>query len=145
MEAFIRSLPKAELHVHIEGTLEPEMAFELARKHRISLPHANVEQLRRAYRFSDLQSFLDIYYAMADVLRLSRGVGFQQKAIGDRPEALLAEGGAPRHRHLGVIRPIAATGVNYLMLRFAFGDMTLAEALRSVELFAREVRPALPA
>ncbi len=69
MEAFIRSLPKAELHVHIEGTLEPEMAFELARKHRISLPHANVEQLRRAYRFSDLQSFLDIYYAMADVLR----------------------------------------------------------------------------
>jgi adenine deaminase len=69
MEEFIRSLPKAELHVHIEGTLEPEMAFELARKHRISLPYATVEQLRHAYRFFDLQSFLDIYYAVADVLR----------------------------------------------------------------------------
>jgi adenosine deaminase len=69
MEAFIRRIPKAELHLHIEGTLEPEMMFELARKHRLALPYASVEQLRQAYRFSNLQSFLDIYYQGADVLR----------------------------------------------------------------------------
>src|ERR1700761_700933 len=69
MREFIRGLPKAELHVHIEGTLEPELAFELAAKHKVRLPYASVDDLRRAYRFSDLQSFLDIYYAGADVLR----------------------------------------------------------------------------
>jgi adenosine deaminase len=69
MQDYIRGLPKAELHVHIEGTLEPELAFELARKHDVALPHASVEELRQAYRFADLQSFLDIYYAGAQVLR----------------------------------------------------------------------------
>ena len=69
MESFIRRIPKAELHLHIEGTLEPEMMFELARKHRLALPYASVEQLRQAYSFSNLQSFLDIYYQGADVLR----------------------------------------------------------------------------
>ena len=68
-EEFIRGLPKAELHVHIEGTLEPELAFRLAAKHGIVLPYGTVEQLRDAYRFADLQSFLDLYYAGADVLR----------------------------------------------------------------------------
>jgi adenosine deaminase len=69
IEAFIRGLPKAELHLHIEGTLEPELAFALARKHGVALPYADVDELRRAYRFTDLQSFLDIYYAGAAVLR----------------------------------------------------------------------------
>ena len=69
MTEFIRGLPKAELHVHIEGTLEPELAFQLAAKHRLGQSHATVDDLRRAYQFSDLQSFLDIYYAGADVLR----------------------------------------------------------------------------
>ena len=68
-EAYIRTLPKAELHLHIEGTLEPELAFRLAQKHRVSLPHASVAELRAAYDFTDLQSFLDLYYALADVLR----------------------------------------------------------------------------
>jgi adenosine deaminase len=68
-ENFIRGLPKAELHLHIEGTLEPELAFELARKHGVALPYASVDELRRAYQFTDLQSFLDIYYAGAAVLR----------------------------------------------------------------------------
>src|ERR1700692_4303904 len=65
---YIRGLPKAELHVHIEGTLEPELAFQLANRHGVVLPHATVEELRRAYRFSNLQSFLDIYYDGAAVL-----------------------------------------------------------------------------
>jgi adenine deaminase len=67
--AWIRTLPKAELHLHIEGTLEPEMLFAKAQKHRIALPYDNVEALRTAYNFSNLQSFLDLYYAGADVLR----------------------------------------------------------------------------
>ncbi len=66
---FIRSLPKAELHLHIEGTLEPELTFELARKHGVTLKYPSVAALRAAYDFSDLQSFLDLYYAGADVLR----------------------------------------------------------------------------
>jgi len=66
---YLIGLPKAELHLHIEGTLEPELAFRLARKHGVALPYATVEQLRQAYQFADLQSFLDIYYAGANVLR----------------------------------------------------------------------------
>ena len=64
----LASLPKAELHLHIEGTLEPEMMFELARRNRVGLPYASVEAVRHAYVFSDLQSFLDIYYAGCAVL-----------------------------------------------------------------------------
>jgi adenine deaminase len=69
LEAFVTRLPKAELHLHIEGTLEPEMLFAKAQKHGIPLPYSNVEALRAAYNFSNLQSFLDLYYAGADVLR----------------------------------------------------------------------------
>src|SRR5262245_6517847 len=69
LDSFIRGIPKAELHLHIEGTLEPEMTFRLAAKHGVRLKHDSVDALRRAYDFSDLQSFLDLYYAGADVLR----------------------------------------------------------------------------
>jgi adenosine deaminase len=69
MRQFVRGLPKAELHLHIEGSLEPEMLFELARKHNAPLRYPSVEALRKAYDFSDLQSFLDIYYEGAAVLR----------------------------------------------------------------------------
>src|SRR5260370_41406631 len=65
---FVRHPPKAELHLHIEGTLEPELMFELARRNGVSLPYASVNDVRRAYVFSDLQSFLDIYYAGCRVL-----------------------------------------------------------------------------
>ncbi|QXL85764.1 adenosine deaminase [Comamonas sp. NLF-1-9] len=62
-------MPKAELHIHIEGSLEPEMIFELARRNGIALPYASVQDLRSAYAFSDLQSFLDLYYQGAGVLQ----------------------------------------------------------------------------
>ena len=55
------ALPKAELHLHIEGTLEPELAFELAGRNGVDLPYASVEELAARYEFSDLQSFLDLY------------------------------------------------------------------------------------
>jgi len=69
LASFIRGIPKAELHLHIEGSLEPEMAFALARKHGVALRYPSAEALRCAYDFEDLQSFLDLYYALADVLR----------------------------------------------------------------------------
>src|SRR5208282_1981037 len=68
LSAFIVGMPKAELHLHIEGTLEPELALRLAERNGVTLPYASVEALRAAYQFTDLQSFLDIYYAGASVL-----------------------------------------------------------------------------
>lgn len=62
-------IPKAELHLHIEGTLEPELAFALAARNGVDLPYADTEELRRAYDFDDLQSFLDLYYGLMAVLR----------------------------------------------------------------------------
>jgi adenosine deaminase len=64
----LAAMPKAELHIHIEGSLEPELIFALARRNGLTLPYASVEELRRAYAFTNLQSFLDIYYAGASVL-----------------------------------------------------------------------------
>ncbi|WP_234488508.1 adenosine deaminase [Oxynema sp. CENA135] len=68
----IRDIPKAELHLHIEGTLEPELMFEIGRRNGVELPFESVEAARRAYHFHDLQSFLDIYYAAASVLQTER-------------------------------------------------------------------------
>ncbi len=68
LERFIRNIPKAELHLHIEGTLEPELIFEIAKRNRLTLRFGTVEELRKAYNFHNLQSFLDIYYEGARVL-----------------------------------------------------------------------------
>ncbi len=68
LKAFVVGLPKAELHLHIEGTFEPELMFEIAQRNGVSLRFASVEALREAYAFDDLQSFLDIYYEGAGVL-----------------------------------------------------------------------------
>lgn len=68
LDAFIAGLPKAELHLHIEGSLEPELMFDLARRNKVSIPFDSVEAVRAAYDFSNLQDFLDIYYAGANVL-----------------------------------------------------------------------------
>ncbi len=64
----LRRMPKAELHIHIEGSLEPELIFQMAQRNGVAIPYASVEELRRAYAFTNLQSFLDIYYAGASVL-----------------------------------------------------------------------------
>ncbi|MDY6450556.1 adenosine deaminase [Acinetobacter faecalis] len=65
---FIRALPKAELHVHIEGTFEPELMFAIAQRNEVEIPYKSVEEVKQAYNFHNLQSFLDIYYAGANVL-----------------------------------------------------------------------------
>lgn len=68
LDDFISALPKVELHLHLEGTLEPELAFKLAARNGVTLPYATVEAMRAAYDFTDLQSFLDLYYAACAVL-----------------------------------------------------------------------------
>ncbi len=68
LPALLRAMPKAEVHIHSEGSLEPELIFKLAQRNGVALPYASVEALRAAYAFTDLQSFLDIYYAGASVL-----------------------------------------------------------------------------
>jgi adenosine deaminase len=79
LDAFARGLPKAELHMHIEGSLEPELMFALARRNGVTLPFATVEAVRAAYAFSNLQDFLDIYYQGAAVLRTEQD--FQDLAL----------------------------------------------------------------
>jgi len=69
LDAYIAGLPKAELHLHIEGSLEPEQMFEFARRNKVSIPFDSVGAVRAAYDFSNLQDFLDIYYAGANVLQ----------------------------------------------------------------------------
>ncbi|RZM75607.1 adenosine deaminase [Leptolyngbya iicbica] len=69
MSSLIQTLPKAELHIHIEGSLEPEMMFTLAQRNGIELPYASVAEIQAAYQFENLQSFLDLYYAGAQVLQ----------------------------------------------------------------------------
>ena len=86
-ETLIAALPKAELHLHIEGSLEPELMMALARRNRISIPFATVEDIRAAYNFSRLQDFLDIYYQGADVLRTEEDFRDLALAYFDRAAA----------------------------------------------------------
>ncbi|MGZ8346040.1 MAG: adenosine deaminase [Allosphingosinicella sp.] len=87
LDRFIAGLPKAELHMHIEGSLEPELMFALARRNRVDIPFASVEEVRAAYNFSSLQDFLDIYYRGADVLRSEEDFRDLAAAYFDRAAA----------------------------------------------------------
>src|SRR4028119_1661736 len=85
--AFIERLPKAELHMHIEGSLEPELMFALAKRNGVEIPFRSVEEVRAAYSFSNLQDFLDIYYRGADVLRTEEDFRDLALAYFDRAAA----------------------------------------------------------
>lgn len=87
LDAFIAGLPKAELHIHIEGSLEPELMFALAQRNGVAIPFASVEEVRAAYSFSNLQDFLDIYYQGADVLRTDEDFRDLALAYFDRAAA----------------------------------------------------------
>jgi len=88
----LMSIPKAELHLHIEGTLEPELAFALAARNGVMLPYADTDDLRKAYQFSDLQSFLNLYYELMAVLRT-------EDDFADLADAYLARAAAQGVRH----------------------------------------------
>jgi len=92
MRSFVEALPKTELHLHIEGTLEPELLFALAQRNKVALPYASVDALRAAYDFTDLQSFLDLYYAGANVLQT-------EQDFHDMTAAYIARARADNVRH----------------------------------------------
>ena len=124
LDALIAALPKAELHLHIEGTLEPELAFALAARNGVALRFADVAALRRAYDFADLQSFLDLYYEGANVLRT-------RADFHDLAAAYLARMAAENVRHVEIFfdpQTHASRGV-------ALGDVVegLVAALEAAE------------
>ncbi|GAB2475517.1 adenosine deaminase [Comamonas humi] len=118
LPALLRAMPKAELHMHIEGSLEPELIFALAERNGVQLPYDNVEALRAAYAFTNLQSFLDIYYAGASVLLHEQdfydlGMAYLEKAVADNvvhteiffdPQTHTARGVNIKHVILGLHR-----------------------------------------
>ena len=87
LSSFLQSMPKAELHIHIEGSLEPELMFRLAARNGVTLPYPDVDALRAAYAFTDLQSFLDIYYAGASVLQTEQDFHDMAWAYFERAKA----------------------------------------------------------
>ncbi|WP_442943731.1 adenosine deaminase [Nitrospirillum sp. BR 11752] len=113
---FIRSLPKVELHLHIEGSLEPEQMFAFARRNRVALPFRTVEEVRAAYAFTNLQDFLDIYYQGAQVLRTEED--FRDLALAYF-RRLAADGGVhaeiffdpQTHTDRGIPFPVVADGL----------------------------------
>ncbi|HEX8484423.1 adenosine deaminase [Sphingomonas sp.] len=115
-DAFLTALPKAELHLHIEGSLEPEMMFALAARNRVAIPFASVDAVRAAYSFTDLQSFLDIYYAGAEVLRTEEDFHDLALAYFDRAAAdgvVHAEifFDPQTHTHRGIAFDVVARGL----------------------------------
>ncbi len=92
LRTIVQQMPKAELHIHIEGSLEPELIFALAERNGVALAYGSVKDLRRAYAFTDLQSFLDIYYAGASVL-------LQEQDFYDMTMAYLQRANADNIRH----------------------------------------------
>lgn len=147
----IRALPKVELHLHIEGTLEPELAFALAERNGVTLPYSSPEELRAAYDFTDLQSFLDVYYATMAVLRTADDFRDLTVAYLDRaaaqglahvelffdPQAHLIRGvafadvidGIERGLAEGLARHDVTGGMILCLLR----DRPVAEALEVIE------------
>ncbi|HZV84592.1 MAG TPA: adenosine deaminase [Brevundimonas sp.] len=116
LDAYIAGLPKAELHLHIEGSLEPEQMFELARRNRVAIPFDSVEAVRAAYDFSNLQDFLDIYYAGAEVLRTEEdfhdlAVAYFRRAAADNVRHAEIFFDPQTHTDRGLPFSIAADGL----------------------------------
>ncbi len=141
IDTLIKSLPKCELHIHIEGSLEPELMFALARRNGISLKYASVEDLRRAYKFSDLQDFLDIYYQGMSVL-------ITEQDFYDLAWAYLERAQADNVRHVEMffdpqgIRPAAsrfATVINGLSRAIADAGQKLGVHASLIMCFLRHL------
>jgi len=116
LDAYIAGLPKAELHLHIEGSLEPELMFELARRNKVSIPFDSVEAVRAAYDFSNLQDFLDIYYAGANVLQTEEdfhdlAVAYFRRAAADNVRHAEIFFDPQTHTDRGIPFGVAAEGL----------------------------------
>ena len=126
---YLRRLPKAELHLHIEGTLEPDLIFALARRNQVALPYSSEEALRAAYAFADLQSFLDLYYAGTAVLQT-------QADFHDMTRAYLEHARADNIRHVEIFFDPQSHTARGVSIETVFAG--IASALR-------EVRPTISA
>lgn len=141
MEAFIRGLPKAELHVHLEGTLEPEMMFDLARRNEVPLRFASVEEVKAAYEFTDLQSFLDIYYEGAGVLQTEQDFfdltyAYLKRAAADGVRRAEVFFDPQTHTERGVPFATVITGINRA---FEKGKMELGISSGAIMCFLRHL------
>lgn len=122
LPALLAAAPKAELHLHIEGTLEPELMFALARRNGIILPYPDVEALRRAYDFSDLQSFLDLYYAGAGVLQTAQdfedmAYAYFERAAADHIRRAEIFFDPQTHTHRGIALATVMAGLEAAVAR----------------------------
>ncbi|HTV10676.1 MAG TPA: adenosine deaminase [Acidimicrobiales bacterium] len=115
-DADIATLPKVELHLHIEGTLEPELIFALAERNKIPLPYGNVERLRARYRFSNLSDFLDLYYENTAVLR-------REEDFYDLARAYFARARADAVRHVEIFVDPQAHTIRGIPLEAALGGV----------------------
>jgi len=143
MEAFVRGLPKAELHVHIEGTLEPEMMFELARRNDVALRFASVEEVRAAYEFTDLQSFLDIYYEGAGVLLTENDFfdltyAYLERAAADGVRRAEIFFDPQTHTERGISFETVITGIHRA---FTKGEAELGISTGAIMCFLRHLSP----
>ena len=147
----LRRMPKAELHIHIEGSLEPELIFEMAGRNGVHLPYATVEELRQAYAFTNLQSFLDIYYAGASVLLKERDFydmawAYLKKAAADNvvhtemffdPQTHTARGVSMQTVIMGLHRACTeaatALGVNASLILCFLRHLSETEAFETLE------------
>ncbi|MFZ6645742.1 adenosine deaminase [Undibacterium sp. TJN25] len=116
LHEFIQGLPKAELHLHIEGSLEPELMFALAQRNGVTLPYATVEEIRAAYNFTDLQSFLNLYYAGAAVLLTEEDfydltMAYIQRALADQVRHVELFFDPQTHTARGVSTEIVFAGI----------------------------------
>ncbi len=151
MKTWLQALPKAELHLHIEGTLEPEQMFELADRNNVRLPFDSVEELRAAYDFHNLQSFLDLYYQGMNVLhseadffdlamayfRRAHSDGVVHAELSFDPQAHLARGVGLENPFAGLTRAMRQAEVDYgissaLIMSF-LRDRDAGEALEVLE------------
>jgi adenosine deaminase len=149
-ETLIDRLPKVELHLHVEGTLEPELAFALARRNDIDLPYASADDMRAAYRFADLRSFLDVYYASCSVLRKEQDFydltrAYLDRAVADNvrhvepffdPQTHTARG-VPYHEVVtGIRRALedarASDGITSKLILCILRDLSADEALATL-------------
>ena len=120
IDDLIAALPKAELHVHLEGTLEPELLFELAGRNGVELPYADIDALRAAYDFSELQDFLDVYYAGMQVLRTEQdfrdlAIAYLRRASADNVRHVEAFFDPQAHTERGVALDTVVAGFDEAM------------------------------
>ena len=141
VDSLIARLPKAELHLHIEGSLEPEMVLELAERNSVKLPYSDADELRRQYDFTDLQSFLDLYYQATAVLQTEQDFfdltwAYLQRCLADRVVHTEIFFDPQSHTSRGVPFPVVVDGIQAALSR---GQSELGISSRLILCFLRHL------